>query len=303
MEIIKEVDFVNKKVLREKMIGRLEVLDKVKELTTLSGTDFLTIKQVAEYYGVTERWIKKLISTNGDEIKLDGFRVYRKNEIINLLKGTLVHIKNLKGKTEITMNNSNIVIIPNRGIKLFPKRAVLRIGMLLQNSEVAKEVRTQLLNLTDIKENIEVIEDNISQENELLLNIINADNKLNRALSLQEYKQYNNRHVNKLKNKIDALAEGNITWDKRAAINRMVRMIAGRVFRENYTKAWDKLYAELLYKQNIGVNSRKTRSKLKRPTIFDLLDEEELTLTVKTCLGLCERYEINTDELLIEEVS
>ncbi|MCC2363915.1 Bro-N domain-containing protein [Bacillus cereus] len=39
---------------------------------------------------------------------------------------------------------------------LFPKRAILRVGMLLRDSEVAKEVRTQLLNIkentvTDVK--------------------------------------------------------------------------------------------------------------------------------------------------------
>lgn len=37
------------------------------------------------------------------------------------------------------------VLINNRGIRCFSKRAILRIGMLLRDSEVAKEVRTQLL--------------------------------------------------------------------------------------------------------------------------------------------------------------
>lgn len=32
---------------------------------------------------------------------------------------------------------------------LFPKRAILRVGMLLRDSEVAKEVRTQLLNIEE----------------------------------------------------------------------------------------------------------------------------------------------------------
>lgn len=35
--------------------------------------------------------------------------------------------------------------VPNVGIRLFPKRAVLRLGMLLRDSRVAQEVRTQLL--------------------------------------------------------------------------------------------------------------------------------------------------------------
>ncbi|PDY07989.1 hypothetical protein COM83_33620, partial [Bacillus cereus] len=32
---------------------------------------------------------------------------------------------------------------------LFPKRAILRVGMLLRDSEVAKEVRNQLLNIEE----------------------------------------------------------------------------------------------------------------------------------------------------------
>lgn len=45
-------------------------------------------------------------------------------------------------------------MIPNRGIRCFSKRAVLRFGMLLRDSEVAKEVRTQLLNIKEEAENI-----------------------------------------------------------------------------------------------------------------------------------------------------
>ena len=37
----------------------------------------------------------------------------------------------------------------NRGLKVFPQRAIPRIGMLLRDSDVAKEVRTQLLNIEE----------------------------------------------------------------------------------------------------------------------------------------------------------
>lgn len=41
------------------------------------------------------------------------------------------------------------VKMANRSNGLFPKRAILRVGMLLRDSEVAKEVRTQLLNIEE----------------------------------------------------------------------------------------------------------------------------------------------------------
>lgn len=48
-----------------------------------------------------------------------------------------------------TFEDGQIITINNRGLKAFSRRAVLRIGMLLQQSDVAKEVRTQLLNIEE----------------------------------------------------------------------------------------------------------------------------------------------------------
>lgn len=50
---------------------------------------------------------------------------------------------------EYDLGNGVTLSVPNGGVLLFSKRAVLRIGMLLQGSEVAQEVRTQLLNIFD----------------------------------------------------------------------------------------------------------------------------------------------------------
>ena len=44
-------------------------------------------------------------------------------------------------------DNGKILTISNAGIKVFPKRAILRIGMLLTGSEVSSEIRSQLLNI------------------------------------------------------------------------------------------------------------------------------------------------------------
>nr|MBO2493437.1 hypothetical protein [Clostridia bacterium] len=40
------------KDLREKLIARLEVLDKVKQVVTMSNTELMTVEQVADYYEV-----------------------------------------------------------------------------------------------------------------------------------------------------------------------------------------------------------------------------------------------------------
>lgn len=63
-----------------------------------------------------------------------------------------VCLENKKGKTILKVQNETLEI-PNRGLRLFPKRAILRIGMLLRDSEVAKEIRTRLLDIVYVTEN------------------------------------------------------------------------------------------------------------------------------------------------------
>lgn len=110
-----------------------------------------------------------------------------------------------------------------------------------------------------------------------------------------------NNKINEITDKYESLVEGILTWDVREAINRMVRKIATKIFNNKFHKAWEKIYAEMLYKYNINVTLRKKRSNLTNPTIFDVLDRDETRLLVKSCLALCEMYRINIDDLKIEE--
>ncbi|MBN1076023.1 hypothetical protein DVV91_17010 [Clostridium botulinum] len=128
-KIIKENELMEKRELREILINeeRLEILNKVKEITTLGDTDYSTVEQVAEYFEVGKEAVQSLIKDNREELENNGFKLHKRNEILNVLKGQL----------EIS--------IPNRGMNLFSKRSVLNVGMLLRDSMVAKEVRTMLL--------------------------------------------------------------------------------------------------------------------------------------------------------------
>lgn len=305
MTKVKEQELIEKKELREQMINRVEVLEKVKQLISLPGTEFLTQKQVANYYEVSERWIKELNSTNGDEIEADGYRVYKKDEVLSFLKGRIVHLKNLKGKTLVELENDKEFSVPNRGLKLYPKRAVLRIGMLLQKSKIATKIRTELLNALEDEDVTEKINDNIEEEKRLRYEIADAifDNEDPTTIlkKVKQLEDYNKRYINKLNSKIDVLVDGILRWDARDGINRMMRKIAYQVFKGRFGSAYDKLYGELLYKHKIGIRHRKERHSKRRPTMFDVLKEEELPLVVKTCVSLCEMYNIDIDDLMIKE--
>ena len=134
---------------REENIGKIEVLDKVGKLLSLGKTEFSTLKQVSEYFGVPEETIKTVIARHRNELNTDGLKCYNIDEINKSFNMKLLsqerHIK------VISIDGEKITI-PNRGITLFSKRAVLRIGMLLRDSKVA-ELRSRLLNIVEAAEN------------------------------------------------------------------------------------------------------------------------------------------------------
>ena len=138
----KELDLIENKELREECINRVEALEKVKQLLLIDGTDVATVSQVADFYEVGLEAIQSLYKDYKTELDSDGVVLKTKGEILTVLKGQL---KNMVGKSIVTTENGSEIVIPNRGLKVFSRRAILRVGMLLRDSTVAKEVRTQLL--------------------------------------------------------------------------------------------------------------------------------------------------------------
>src|SRR5690606_3378419 len=80
---------------------------------------------VAEFFGTPRETIRTLVRNNRDEIEEDGYRV----------------------ATRATFEESFNTKLPSSAstIALFPRRAVLRVGMLLRDSVVARKVRDYLL--------------------------------------------------------------------------------------------------------------------------------------------------------------
>ena len=293
-----EMELIEKKDLRDEYINRIEVLEKVKQLLLLPDINLATTQQVADFYEVGIEAIKSIISRNREELNSDGFVVWKSKDFrscnMNLLK-----IDNCSGGFNIKFSNDETIKSSNKGLSLFTRRSILRTGMLLRDSNIAKEVRTQLLNIEE-KATVSQKTDAITEEQKLVLNIIYAKDDIERANATGILLSYKNRYIDSLENKVEALTEGNLTWEPREAVNRMVRLIGYNVFRNNFTKAWGKVYSEMLYKHNIGVTSRKKNSGLKKVTIFDVLDDSEMKLLVKSCLSLCEMYKIDVNDLFMD---
>ena len=50
--MMKETDLLENKEFREKLVAKVEVLEKVKKLLLIPGTELATARQVANYSGI-----------------------------------------------------------------------------------------------------------------------------------------------------------------------------------------------------------------------------------------------------------
>lgn len=281
-----EKDILGNRELRQKLMDRLDVLDKVKELVFLPNTELMTVKQVADYYEVGEEAIRTLYFRNKEELESNGAMT---------LTGT--ELQKLKTKLQNAILSKNI-----KALTVFTRRAVLNVGMLLRDSEVAKRVRTYLL---DVEEHapIEVKTKELDEETTLLVNVIKAQTREEFAVAMHEYRQYMLRYkqqAERLAKENNALAKGILTWDARQAINKMMRRFAIQVCYGNFGMAWGKLYDEMLYKHHICVRSRLNNAH-ERATIFDVLNEDELRLAVKSVVALCKQNNVDISDILFQE--
>ncbi|RHW08275.1 hypothetical protein B7P27_14605 [Bacillus cereus] len=137
------IEVIDNKIERDSLVERVEVLEKVKDLLLLPELEMATTQQVADFYEIKYQTLTSLIEDRRDELVSDGYKTLPGKELVNLLKRS-AKIESMKGYVLIDGNK-----VGYRSNGLFPKRAILRVGMLLRDSEVAKEVRTQLLNIEE----------------------------------------------------------------------------------------------------------------------------------------------------------
>ena len=83
-------DLLNNKNEREIIMSeeRLDVLDKVKELVFMKGTEYMTTKMVAEYYNIPEGTIDSAVNRNKEELIKNGL-VNMKGQELKEFKGNL----------------------------------------------------------------------------------------------------------------------------------------------------------------------------------------------------------------------
>ncbi|MEX0378623.1 hypothetical protein AB3X48_16005 [Bacillus sp. S4] len=134
-------EVISPKDKRDSLVDKVEVLSKVKEFSLPPELEMATKEQVADFYNVPKKTITNLVRFYNDELVSDGVTLMKGNKISSFFP----KMKRRGSYTVISRNGEKYTYSSYEN-RLFPKRAILRVGMLLRDSEVAKEVRTQLLN-------------------------------------------------------------------------------------------------------------------------------------------------------------
>ena len=308
--MMNEFDFVTEKNLRSKAVENelsIAKMQMVKELLLLDGTELATTEMVATYYNVGLEAIQSLIKDNREELVSNGFRLYKRSEILNVLKGQL----------EIS--------IPNRGMNLFTKRAILNVGMLLRDSEVAKELRSKLLDIIHDADKgigntqtiVEEIDETTRLSMELGVAMINGD--FIKCMEINaKINELKNKRINELESTIDTIkTKATNIEDFRRQANVLIRAIANskgvkqnEMWSDFYNYLEDKTGYKLYTRQENKIKkvNEERIAESKKPyksstakskfSIISMIKENEYDEVLEILKGIALKYDININEKL-----
>ncbi|WP_406217908.1 restriction endonuclease [Streptomyces canus] len=126
--MINESALLESQTLRDGVLERTDVLDRVKALSLLPDGMHVTTAMVAAYFEVAVKTLESVVEDHRKELASNGYQV---------LTGTpLALFKRASG-----------IQSRSKALALFSRRAVLNVAMLLRDSEVARQVRVYLLDM------------------------------------------------------------------------------------------------------------------------------------------------------------
>lgn len=296
---LKEEQLLDNRELRDKNINKYEVLDRVKKLLLIPETNFSTTQQVADFYDVDKEVINMIVIRNKQELEEDGLSLKTKAEVLNVHH---VHLEIGQGSSTMIFDDGTEMSVPNRGLRVFPRRAILRVGMLLRDSQVAREVRTQLLNIEE-KTSEETKTADIVEEQSLAIALGMAYASGDRQAIIvahAELADFKNRHIKKLQaenSKLEttnkALANGILEWEDRSRLNFAVRKLAS-VTGTYYAVMWNELYRQLKNKYHMDLKARGDQPWLRH------VKEDEWKKVIQCFSALCKYYEQEPADMFVD---
>ncbi|MET9423161.1 hypothetical protein ABZY06_20905 [Streptomyces sp. NPDC006540] len=130
-----EIALLESRAMRVEHAGRVEALDKVKALALLPDSIHVSTEGVARYFEVSTEVIKKVMQRHREELTENGMHVLKGSDLGEYQRDSL------------SLSYEGEVSYPQRrsSLTLFTRRTVLNIAMLLRDSDIARRVRTHLL--------------------------------------------------------------------------------------------------------------------------------------------------------------
>lgn len=115
-------------VMEQNDVGEIDLIDMLKKYGQV--VDYMTEPMVADFFKTPQSAIEHCGTRNKDELSNYGYRVYKKSEVEKIL----------------ISQDGGLENIPNRGLRLYPIKAVILIGMMLTESVVAAKLRRDIMN-------------------------------------------------------------------------------------------------------------------------------------------------------------
>ncbi|GHI06372.1 restriction endonuclease [Streptomyces cellostaticus] len=132
--MINESALLESKTLRDSVLERTDVLDRVKALSLLPDGMHVTTAMVAAYFGVTVEAIRQLKARHREELTCNGMVTLQGRDLAEF-------------KRDVLSRYPGSYPQPRSSLTLYSRRAILNVAMLLRDSEVARQVRTYLLDM------------------------------------------------------------------------------------------------------------------------------------------------------------
>ena len=134
-------DLTNSAVVRQNVLNNTFAIEEIQKAVGIKGVLFeqsyrFVKKQLADFYGVSERTIENCLEKNDKELTRNGYEVLKGKRLIDFKLAAMC-----ADVPEMDFGNKT----PQLGV--FDFRAFLNVGMLLTDSDKARQLRSAILDI------------------------------------------------------------------------------------------------------------------------------------------------------------